>query len=680
MSTVLLMTDTWQPTVLRLVPFSSNNAKEVPRKANVGQRRVAHNHVRNFPVLAVTRSVSKIGTNVERTYSARTNISESVADNISDGSCMTPVSSAHSGRSQITQDDVDGHSVVTNKRHRKYAKKKIPETRSEMKEAIKFSVQDINDQVSSSSSLHSGEFAVDSSAKEKHSKADNTRTRLPKPSICQQHDPKTYAPINGVRRSVPLTPGEIELQKFREAYNQEQSLKRKKYKLNVNQLPRSTTPINDHDPDKLNMKQVIAFLQTKASKDLQKKVIGSRHPASPGRVCRSQTFYRPLHSPKRSHTSASGGINGSSAMEDKLDNTRLDNPGCVSVLSTKSTPNLSFGSQPSKNNKTSTTRSIKSFKGDSSSRSSTLKEKKPVKEFKLYRFLAAAPESDRGNQSLGTAVTEVNRKDGTNDDNYSALPPGSPKRLLRRRHRDSTTANLIHRRAASKNGGSSSNGNVYKTKESEDFPKSIRLPSMNDEDIDDDDDTAESCSTTSATCNSTKNSSNKEDRSKLPKKGKSITFSEERADVDSESHTIIDGDLNNNSSIQTVLNGYLTMAKQPYKFSDLNNVGLSFEPPRQIHVNMPTETKSFSQEIVRLTLKNDKNSTRVTSYMSDLQSKTRSSSGAWSNMNNGEDIDHVTLEEKKEWYESPKELINTVSKNNFVRIRQKTKLSSDTSA
>ncbi|KAK7108831.1 hypothetical protein V1264_016495 [Littorina saxatilis] len=33
--------------------------------------------------------------------------------------------------------------------------------------------------------------------------------------------------------------------------------------MNVRDLPRSTTPVNDHDPDKLNMKQVIAFLQSK---------------------------------------------------------------------------------------------------------------------------------------------------------------------------------------------------------------------------------------------------------------------------------------------------------------------------------------------------------------------------------------------------------------------------------
>lgn len=33
-------------------------------------------------------------------------------------------------------------------------------------------------------------------------------------------------------------------------------------KLNVRDLPRSTTPLNDHDPDRLNMKQVIAFLQS----------------------------------------------------------------------------------------------------------------------------------------------------------------------------------------------------------------------------------------------------------------------------------------------------------------------------------------------------------------------------------------------------------------------------------
>ncbi|KAL8611408.1 hypothetical protein ACOMHN_014463 [Nucella lapillus] len=74
-----------------------------------------------------------------------------------------------------------------------------------------------------------------------------------------------------MRRSVTLTPGEMELKKHRDLLERVTTVhsasgkgdSKQYHKLNIRDLPRSTTPVNDHDPDKLNMKQVIAFLQSK---------------------------------------------------------------------------------------------------------------------------------------------------------------------------------------------------------------------------------------------------------------------------------------------------------------------------------------------------------------------------------------------------------------------------------
>ncbi|XP_076466541.1 uncharacterized protein LOC143297893 [Babylonia areolata] len=79
---------------------------------------------------------------------------------------------------------------------------------------------------------------------------------------------------NGMWRSVTLTPGEMELKRHRDLLERvgvappapgkgESKSGQQYHKMNVRDLPRSTTPVNDHDPDKLNMKQVIAFLQSK---------------------------------------------------------------------------------------------------------------------------------------------------------------------------------------------------------------------------------------------------------------------------------------------------------------------------------------------------------------------------------------------------------------------------------
>lgn len=673
MSTVLLMADTWQPTVLRLVPFSSNNArnqdKKTMKKGNGGSR--------NFPVLAVTRTLAN---------------SESRSDAKSPASHLTEVPDDISVCSETSASVITtktGFTDLTNSsRRRKYAKKKVPESHSELKEAIKFSVQDLNDQMSSTSSLQSSENKDEQSEKYTNVKLDNTRTKLPKPSMCASPDTKFYSPVNGVRRSVPLTPGELELQRIRDSYYVEQVQKRKKYKLNVNQLPRSTTPINDHDPDKLNMKQVIAFLQTKTPKDIPKKVVaekrmemsapstGCRSPrkysegaASPNRrVVYSRDTVKSYSRPNtengnvdRNHSRPSTDVrNGDKS--DHLENTRLI-PGCISVMSTKSTPNMSFGDQPTKSGKTKSTLSVKSYKERSKDRKSL--KQKPEKEFKLYRFLAIAP--DGKTPGVASSITEHTREMETSSPRKDYHNNEAHRKVLQRRSRETNTARVLHRHAINR---STSSPPKIESKDSfEETNKAIRLPVMADGDTGAADADSDSCSTTSATCNSTKNSAKEEERSKLPKKGKTITF-DENIDV-----KITLKNLNQELS----QNGYSDLSVRTYKAPSFPRVNIS--GPRQIHVNVPQEQKKYSQEIVRLTLRQDKNATRVTSYMSDIQ---QNASTNWhDNYGNSDDdvietsamtsSDHNNNYENREWVENSRQVINTISNNNFIKVRQKLK-------
>ncbi|XP_060584116.1 uncharacterized protein LOC132740271 [Ruditapes philippinarum] len=606
MSTVLLMADTWQPTVLRLVPFSNNNARSPDKKGLTKGSMSA----RNFPVLAVTRSSANSDSRSE-SKSVNSHRSE-MADDISVFS--------DANYSEITTKTSYLDQPLTPSGHRKkYAKKKVPEVYSDMKEAMKFSVQDLNDQISSSSSLHSSEYKDDS--KDKYSKLDNTRTKLPKPSICSSPDSRFCSPINGVRRSVPLTPGEMELQRVRESYCAEQIQKRKKYKLNINQLPRSTTPINDHDPDKLNMKQVIAFLQTKSSKDTQKKIINDKRAyltSSNGRnPSRGRTTNCLPGSPKvvTYENDSVPTISRSNTVikEDKLDpdNTRTTN-GCVSVMSTKSTPNFSSNLKSGRDSKISSTTSVKSFKERSKDRKHS--KHKPMKEFKLYRFLAVAP--DGRAERLATSFTDsVPVVESTVLRTETSKHTDTPRKILRRRsNREIGTAHVLHRHASNR---SATTPPKVETQDSfvEEQNKTIRLPIMPNGENDTADIDSDSCSTTSATCNSVQNSSSKEDRSKYPKKGQ--------------------GDC-------------------PYM-------------------------KTYSQEIVRLTLRHEKGATRFNSYMSDIQQGQPSHWHEQYSNSNDDDMPHgnvtsfkyVNYHEGKQWLDNSKHLLNNISNNSFIKVREK---------
>lgn len=644
------MPDSWQPTILRLVPFSSNNA----RAQDKTKMAKPHSHIRNFPMLAVTRNSANSDTRTETSVSGKSEAADDASVISEANLSIITTNTAHTARSSA--------------RKQKYAKKKIPDSHSTMKEALKFSVQDLNDQMSSVASLHTPDIKEEN---EQFNKYDYTRTKLPKPSMCHSPDARYCSPVNGVRRSVPLTPGEMELQRIRENYYVEQVQKRKKYKLNINQLPRSTTPINDHDPDKLNMKQVIAFLQTKTSQDVQKKILNDKRenvtspkksenaisistdPVSSPRKVYAKDNVKPL---SRSNTEIT--FNGNATP----DNMRV-NTGCASVMSTKSSPNTSNANKThTKSEKLAGTRSVRSFRDRQKERKNV--RQKPIKEFKLFRFLAVAPESRT--EGLSTTFTEPGSMSQMTENETKTV--GSSRKILSKRSsRDCDTAHVLRRHAVNRSHITPPKLDVDEDKS--DQTKPIKLPVMTDADnreLQDAD--SDTCSTTSATCNSTKFSATTMDRSSLPKKGKSLTFDDN-----------IDVNITVKSPPQheSGYNDFVRAYKSP-SFPKVNISG-----PKQIHVSLPQENKkTYSQEIVRLTLRQDKNTTRVTSYMSDLEQNLNS---RWHEQYSGDETDegissmtssnHTTSYENREWMEHSKQLISTIANNNFIKVRQKLKAS-----
>lgn len=240
-----MVADAWKPSIVQLVPFAN---KKIQRHSSLKETSSSSfGSKRCFPILAVTRSQSGISED-DSIVSLETLNSLAFSDYKSEVSDSVP----YSGRTPTV-------SVKKDRGFRKIARhSSMRENRSDM--MVKFAVQDLNEQSCTTtprrSSVSSSDTGISlSTVSANGSVASNG---LPKPTLS---DKKYLYRQNGFRKSATFTPGEIELQKQKEQYAKEQAQKQKKYKLNVNQLPRSNTPINDHDPDKLNMKQVIRFLQ-----------------------------------------------------------------------------------------------------------------------------------------------------------------------------------------------------------------------------------------------------------------------------------------------------------------------------------------------------------------------------------------------------------------------------------
>ncbi|ESO84970.1 hypothetical protein LOTGIDRAFT_168228 [Lottia gigantea] len=233
--TTMLMTDSWQPSVLQLTPFGSNDASS---QNDILYHEERNNVNKGFPRLAVTR--------VNNFQSARHKIVRSVSE------CA------------------DRPKVFSNRPCSLQGPRSQSEQSVKYKTAVKdngFSVKDLNDQIIYSANT---EILLKNDGNQKpkswlcSSSSDFTDQvkYLPKPNVSRSLDGRYFLPQNGFWRAVTLTPGEIDLRKQKVYQDAKQrKIPHLKHKVNVNSLPRSNTPITDYDPDRLNMKNVVAFLQ-----------------------------------------------------------------------------------------------------------------------------------------------------------------------------------------------------------------------------------------------------------------------------------------------------------------------------------------------------------------------------------------------------------------------------------
>ncbi|XP_067676778.1 uncharacterized protein [Haliotis asinina] len=336
MSAAILMTDNWQPTVLQLMPFSSNNASQSPILNAENTR--GYGQARGFPTLAVTRPHGRRDGAKPRRVSSERRPREHSSTGITapPQRARSEYNSRVANPSETTEND---HSVTN----------QIIIRTPELSESSCDSLSTIDVQ--------------------------KTVKVLPKPSPCKALDGRYFNAQNGFWRSVTLTPGETELQKHRDGFIKDNK-KNKKYKLNVNQLPRSTTPINDNDPDKLNMKQVIRFLQTKEAE--------ASPVQSPKKFERRVQSGYPSTSPSKIALRDSG-----DAMKDVNFPPMLPFRREVTSISfttiNPTTPVIKKRSQRPKRDTDDVTRSAESAKRSSF---------KTTREFRLHRFLTMAPNAD----------------------------------------------------------------------------------------------------------------------------------------------------------------------------------------------------------------------------------------------------------------------------------------------
>lgn len=245
MSAVVLVGKPWQPDVVQLLPYAHGNISD---NTNLKDDIKGINGKRCFPILAVTRSQSGLNSN-DSGVSVETYSSLAFSDYKSELSDCAQFS--------------DTSSVVSTIRDTKFRKitrhSSMRERKSEM--MVKFAIQDLNEQSGTMTPRRNSVTSIDTGVSMTTISAASgsiTSNGLPKPMLS---DKKYLYKQNGYKKTLTQTPGELELQKQKDRYIKEQAQKSKMYKLNVNQLPRSNTPITDHDPDKLNMRQVIRFLQ-----------------------------------------------------------------------------------------------------------------------------------------------------------------------------------------------------------------------------------------------------------------------------------------------------------------------------------------------------------------------------------------------------------------------------------
>lgn len=396
MSAVVLVGESWRPNIVQLLPYSNgNNTNDSDLRNNIK----GVNGKRCFPILAVTRSQSGFSVD-DSAVSVETYASLAFSDYKSEVSDSAPFS--------------ETSSITSTKRDTKFRKitrhSSMREKRNEM--MVKFAVQDLNEQSGTMTPRRNSVTSIDTGVSMTTNSATNVSASsngLPKPTLS---DKKYLYKQNGYKKTLTFTPGEIELQKQKDKYIKEQAQKSKMYKLNINQLPRSNTPITDHDPDKLNMKQVIRFLQKQ--KPAITPRVSKRDNRSPER--RSVEFV-PKTAP--SHYMVGDKIRSDLKTSDSMRSrtSEITIASRSKLLSRSSEPSpsrsVSQSSRYQNSRKSDDIHIHKSTvendrndefneKSDRSSREQKRereksKSRKRAKEFKLHRFLALAPNGEGQN-------------------------------------------------------------------------------------------------------------------------------------------------------------------------------------------------------------------------------------------------------------------------------------------
>ncbi|XP_069137051.1 uncharacterized protein [Argopecten irradians] len=657
MSTAVLMSDTWKPTVIQLVPFANNKMRtSTSRDKPYSNQSRGNTQKRTFPVLAVTRASSGNSLQDRSSPSVDYSLQHKKTSNTKDGGSVQ----LYSGGKKPSV----GKKVGNGGKHKRRQDRNNNNVNREDEDSMMLNELDMNGH-----SVESGVCSMGYTSGE-HSRmtsAASTDTRnsavspsevpthkiLPKPSIGSAR----YF-INQQVKGIKPTPGEIELQRYRDSYAKEQSQKKKKYKLNINQLPRSTTPINDHDPDKLNMKQVIQFLQN------QKVPVKSPRPqVQLNKSSEKQMYLDTSRTARNGHVNKSdNGTKYEQQLSEKVvmhENPRKNNRGSAvsrvsntTAISTKSTPILAQNSD-----KNSTGFKTASTAKSMIERSHRVKRSdKRSKEFKLYRFLAVVP----GNETKTSPVvfsapeTVVDKKEfSANRDKFRrekviVIPKEEPEPEVRYRaslDRDCIdsvrqgypeslndsemdyhvgprsekvkvprTANVVHRRAKKHqlrmdreelSDRYMSDSDMEDTRKSSNTSGTIRLPTVNDfpdeqySETEQDDD-----SVILRTVFNVNNSNN-------------LHTLLHKSETDNHAHQVSLAMDSLNPSVYVPNPAFRGASRVNKNNKNQFDNGHAL---RKLMINIPDENTEQT-DIIKLTLRKEKNATRETSYMTDMAGK-----------------------------------------------------------
>ncbi|CAL1547422.1 unnamed protein product [Lymnaea stagnalis] len=248
-----------QPSVLLLLPFSNN-------KVRTDSSETETNEVvtRKFPILAVTRTKNDARSKSAPSY-----------DVLANQHSLRP-------RKRFPKASSERISIVRTQGHEKKpsnlrakSEYRINLTPKGKPETVSIYINDINEQTISRNFVELdsdptprtyllGPCRLSQNKIRSFQKPEFQSGQGPKSELNTGQGHSQKADVHLLRSSP--SPGELELNKFKftpdRLAGSEGPQKPPRLKLNVNQLPRSKTPISENDPDKLNIKHVIAFLET----------------------------------------------------------------------------------------------------------------------------------------------------------------------------------------------------------------------------------------------------------------------------------------------------------------------------------------------------------------------------------------------------------------------------------